>query len=72
MSTTVKEKTDFMTIKEAGKRYGSLTTSAIRRGVQSGVIRSCRVGAKYLVTDAAIIEAVNKGALPGIGQKVAE
>jgi len=64
--------TDVMTIKQASEKYSALTESAIRRGVQSGAIRCCRVGAKYLVTDAAIIDAVNNGALPGIGQKVVE
>jgi len=50
---------DVMTIKQAGKRYGALTEAAIRRGVKSGAIRSVRVGAKYLITPAAIDEFLN-------------
>ena len=34
----------------------ALTITALRRLVRSGAIRSCRVGAKYLVTHEAVAE----------------
>ena len=51
-----REISDVLTIEAAGKRYEgtALTPSAIRRLVRSGEIPSRRLGAKYLITAAAI------------------